>query len=248
MSGAYERLQIRATSTRALALLRVSLVDKFFAVLSRVLGRAMSLPPALDRRVTVGRGVQVPMDDGVALVADVYSPAGDGPHPTILVRSPYGRGGPLGLLLGRVFAERGYRVVMQSCRGTIGSGGCFEPNFHERADGLATIRWIEHQAWFDGRLAMNGPSYMGGVQWAVADSVGPSLKALCTHVTYSNLTRHWYRGGSFSLEDAIEWTTMVSEQERGRLRGIKAMLETRLRRIDRNVNELPIAELDERVI
>src|ERR1700730_11408706 len=114
----------------------------------------MSLPPALDRRVVVERDVRVPVDDGVELVADVYTPAGSESHPTILVRSPYGRRGPLGLMLGRVFAERGYRVVMQSCRGTFGSGGVFEPNFNERADGLATIRWIEHQAWFDGGLAI----------------------------------------------------------------------------------------------
>ena len=98
------------------------------------------------------------MDDGVALLGDHYSPRGDGPHPTVLVRTPYGRRGPLGLFLGRVFAERGYRVMMQSCRGTFGSGGVFDPNFNERADGLAAIRWIEQQPWFDGRLAMNGPS------------------------------------------------------------------------------------------
>jgi len=109
------------------------------------------------------------------------------------------------LLLGRVFAERGYRVVMQSCRGTFGSGGVFEPNFHERADGLATIRWVERQSWFDGRLAMNGPSYLGGVQWAVADAAGPALRALCAHVTYSNIASHWYRGESFALDRNPIW-------------------------------------------
>ena len=217
-------------------------------VISRLIERVMTLPAAIDRAVAVERGLRVPMDDGVALVADVYTPAGAGPHPTVLVRSPYGRGGPLGLLLGRVFAERGYRVVLQSCRGTFGSGGVFEPNFNERADGLATIRWIERQPWFDGRLAMNGASYMGGVQWAVADDAGPSLRALCTHVTYSNVTRHWYRGGSFSLEDAIEWTTLVSEQETGRFGLVKDLLGTRLRRIDRVMAGLPIAQLDERVL
>ncbi|MHB8463547.1 MAG: CocE/NonD family hydrolase [Acidimicrobiales bacterium] len=217
-------------------------------VISRLIERVVSLPAAADRSVTVERGVRFPVDDGVELMADVYTPAGAGPHPTILVRTPYGRGGPQGLLFGRVFAERGYRVVLQSCRGTFGSGGVFDPNFNERADGLATIRWIERQPWFDGRLAMNGPSYLGGVQWAVADDAGPSLRALCTHVTYSNITRHWYRGGSFSLEDAIEWTTLVSEQERGRLERIKGMFETRVRRIDRAINDLPIVQLDERVI
>jgi putative CocE/NonD family hydrolase len=215
---------------------------------SMVLQCLLALPAALDRRVAVERDVRVPMDDGVELAADVYTPAGPGPHATILVRSPYGRAGPFGLALGRVFAERGYRVVIQSCRGTFGSGGAFEPNFHERDDGLTTIRWIERQPWFDGRLAMNGPSYLGGVQWAVADAAGPALRALCTHVTYSNIASHWYRGGSFALADTIDWSTMVAEQEVVRFEWLKSMFEARLWRIDRVIDRLPVAELDERVI
>jgi predicted acyl esterase len=43
---------------------------------------------------------------------------------------------------------------------------------------------------------MNGFSYLGGVQWAVADTAGPCLRALCIHVTYSNPAEHWYRGAS----------------------------------------------------
>jgi uncharacterized protein len=217
------------------------------STVSRVAALAMSLPRPLDTAIKVERGLRVPMDDGVPLIADLYTPGGNGPHPTVLVRTPYGRGGPFGLFLGRIFAERGYQVMMESCRGTFGSGGEFDPNFNERADGLATIRWIEQQPWFDGRLAMNGPSYMGGVQWAVADDAGPALRAVCSHVAYSNISRHWFAGGSLSLEDAIEWTTMVSEQEK-RFAGIKALLETRLRRLDQVMNTLPIAELDERLV
>jgi uncharacterized protein len=217
------------------------------STVSRVAARAMSLPRPLDTAISVERGLRVPMDDGVALIADLYTPGGNGPHPTVLARSPYGRGGPLGLFLGRIFAERGYRVMMQSCRGTFGSGGEFDPNFNERADGLATIRWIEQQPWFDGRLATNGPSYMGGVQWAVADDAGTVLRAVCSHVAYSNVCRHWFAGGSLSLEDAIDWTTMVSEQEK-RFAGIRTLLETRLRRLDRVINTLPIADLDERIV
>ena len=131
---------------------------------SRFVGRALALPRPIGTDVSVERDARVPMDDGVTLLADIYTPAGAGPHPTVLVRSPYGRRGPLGLTLGRIFAERGYRVMMQSCRGTFGSGGAFNPNFNERADGLATVRWLESQPWFDGRLATNGPSYLGNVQ------------------------------------------------------------------------------------
>ena len=38
--------------------------------------------------------------------------------------------------LGRLYAERGYQMVIQSCRGTFGSEGELEPVRNERADGL----------------------------------------------------------------------------------------------------------------
>jgi uncharacterized protein len=138
-------------------------------------------------------------------------------------------------------------VMLQSCRGTFGSGGVFNPNFNERADGLATVRWLETQPWFDGRLATNGPSYLGNVQWAIADDAGPALRALCSHVTYSDITRHWFAGSSLSFEDAVEWTTMVNTQE-GRFAGLKTLLQLPLRRFDRIVNELPIVSADVRMV
>ncbi len=217
-------------------------------MLSRFVARAMSLPRVIDVHVAVERDVPVPMDDDVPLLADTYTPASAGPHPTILVRTPYGRRGPFGIVMGRIYAERGYRVVLQSCRGTYGSAGTFTPFFDDRVDGLATIRWIERQPWFDGRLAMNGPSYMGGVQWAIADSAGASLKALCTHVTYSDITKLWFPGGSFGLDEAIDWTTMVSEQETERLGFVKLMTGMRERQIDRASNHLPVADLDRLLI
>ena len=48
--------------------------------------------PAATNEVRVLRGVDVPMRDGTVLRADVYLPASAGPHPTVLLRSPYGRG------------------------------------------------------------------------------------------------------------------------------------------------------------
>src|SRR5919109_1768908 len=83
---------------------------------SRVAGAALGLPPA-DTPVKVERDLKVPMADGTILLADRYH-AGTGAQATILVRSPYGRRGFYGLLNGRLFAERGFQVVVQSCRGT----------------------------------------------------------------------------------------------------------------------------------
>jgi putative CocE/NonD family hydrolase len=194
--------------------------------------------------------VRVPAEDGVSLLTDIWWPANEARPPTLLLRSPYGRSGPFGDLLGSIFARRGIRVLVQSCRGTFGSGGVFNPQFHERADGLATLRWIEKQPWFDGRLAMSGPSYLGYVQWAIASDAGTSLRTICPHIAISNLAAHWYRGGSFALDDAIGWTALVSAQEHMRFPRLllEAVLHTTERKVRRHINHLPIAELDEKIV
>ncbi len=203
------------------------------------------LPPATHRLGRVERGLCVPMDDGAQLVADVYHPAGDETAPTVWMRSPYGRA--IGGLLGALFARRGFRLVIDSCRGTFGSGGTFQPQFAERADGHATLRWIGKQPWFDGRLAMTGPSYLGYVQWAIAADASPPLTALCPHITMSHLAAHWYAGGSFSLDDAIGWTALVAGQE-SRFAGLARLFRTTERRVARHVDELPLLTLDERIV
>jgi hypothetical protein len=66
------------------------------------------------------------MPDGAVLLADRYAPRGADRPPLLLVRSPYGRRRSWGLLFGRPFAERGFQAVIQSCRGTFGSGGTLD--------------------------------------------------------------------------------------------------------------------------
>src|SRR5215831_12081288 len=110
-------------------------------IASRFFERAMKLPPAPNRAVQVERDLRVPMPDGVQLLADRYVPGGAGRPPLVLVRSPYGRRGFWGLVFGRLLAERGFQVLIQSCRGTFGSGGTLDPfGPDEHDDGLATRR------------------------------------------------------------------------------------------------------------
>ena len=78
--------------------------------------------------------------------------------PTVLVRTPYGRGSPWSALYGMGFAEQGFHVLLQSARGTADSGGVFRPWRDDGPDGRATIAWLRRQAWFDGRLGVVGPS------------------------------------------------------------------------------------------
>src|SRR5947209_18148089 len=139
----------------------------------------MSLPRAQTRAVVCERDLRAEMDDGTVLLADrwVAKAARDRSQPTVLVRSCYGRRQLFGLLHGRLLAERGLQVVIQSVRGTFGSEGTFNP-FDERADGLATLRWIREQPWHSDRIGMIGPSYLGLVQWAAAAEAGDDVAAL----------------------------------------------------------------------
>ncbi len=164
---------------------------------SRFLARLLQLPPADTYDVTVERDLEIPMPDGMKLLADRYAPRQGGKLPTLLVRSPYGRRAFFGMQYGRLFAERGFQVLVQSVRGTFGLGGQFDPFRDERDDGLATVEWMKQQPRFSGEFAMHGPSYLGLVQWAVAREAGPGLKALVAHETASDLwpTAHRFLAG-----------------------------------------------------
>src|SRR5579862_7657067 len=70
--------------------------------------------PAPLHEVRVERGLQIPMPDGTRQLADRYSPVGAGPYPTLLVRTPYGRGFPYDYAYGALFAEQGFHVVIAS--------------------------------------------------------------------------------------------------------------------------------------
>jgi putative CocE/NonD family hydrolase len=184
------------------------------------------------------------MDDGAVLLADrwVARAGRDRAQPTVLVRSPYGRAQLVGLIFGRLLAERGLQVLVQSVRGTFGSEGSFSP-FDERADGLATLRWIGEQRWHAGRIGMIGPSYLGLVQWALAAEAGDELGALAIQVSASQFHGQTYAGGSLSLESAGSWLVLVAAQER---RLAPLAMARGLRRLPALFSEVPLEELDER--
>jgi putative CocE/NonD family hydrolase len=156
------------------------------------------------------------MGDGVGLRTLRFGPREPGPHPTILIRTPYGIGWvfpfPMARLAARLFAERGYQVVLQDTRGRYGSQGTFYPFVHEREDGAVAVDWIGKQPWFGGRLAMWGGSYFGYTQWAVAASAPPFLKAIVPIVTSTDFHGFFYPGGAFSLISALRWAAGNGER------------------------------------
>jgi hypothetical protein len=102
--------------------------------------RIFKMPPGR-HDYTLTQAVRVPMRDGVELLTDIYAPVGKSLG-TLLIRTPYGRTGLIALLTAGYYATHGYHVVNQSCRGTFGSGGDFEPFSHEVDDGADTLAWL----------------------------------------------------------------------------------------------------------
>ncbi len=209
------------------------------AALGKVATRAWSLPPQRNQ-VAVERDVQVPMSDGTVLLADHYLPVSVASAATVLVRCPYGRSGVFALQSAQIFAERGYHVLLQSIRGTFGSGGEFEPMRHEITDGQDTVGWLRQQSWFDGRLATYGPSYLGFVQWALAMDPPPELVAAIVHVGPHDFSRSAYRHGVFDLYNYVTWSDLVAHQESiGMLRAL-ARITTADWRLRPALNRLPV--------
>jgi putative CocE/NonD family hydrolase len=157
--------------------------------------------------------VAIPMRDGVELLADHYVPVGE-PVGTVLMRGPYGRGFPFSLMYGALYATRGYRVLMQSVRGTFGSGGVFTPMVHETADGADTVAWLRQQPWFTGRFGTTaGPHDLSASAWGT---------------------------GSFTVNDFLGWSNLLAHQEDpGRIRaGIRQLRAQKS--VIRAAGELPL--------
>ena len=181
------------------------------ATLGRLLRQA---PAANDYTVAT---VHARMRDGVVLLGDHFQPLTARPRGTVLIRTPYGRGFPSSALNGRMFAARGYHVVIQSVRGTFGSGGRFEPMAQEAADGHDTVIWLREQPWFDGRLATLGASYLGWAQWTLMQDPPPELRTAVVYVGPHDFREAVFGTGAFTVGDFLGWSDMIAHQEDGGL-------------------------------
>lgn len=108
--------------------------------------------------------VMVAMRDGTKLSTSVALPAGDGPWPTILIRTPYGKPGMARHADAAV--RNGYVSVVQDFRGRFDSEGDDYPIFvhdgwGENQDGYDTVEWVAAQKWSDGKVGAFGISGPG---------------------------------------------------------------------------------------
>lgn len=156
--------------------------------------------------VRIERHKAIPMRDGVVIYGDVYRPAAEGKYPTLIVRTPYGvqRDGVHETMT--KFAQRGYAVVMTDNRGRYESGGDWDPFRFEAKDGYDEIEWAAKQDFSNGKIGLQGGSYLGHVQWAAASQAPPSLVAIFPSLASTNIYANWItHGGAFRLSFNYGW-------------------------------------------
>jgi predicted acyl esterase len=163
--------------------------------------------------------VEIAMDDGLVLRADVFRPLADGKYPVLLTYGPYAKGlafqdGYPSAWQAMIAAHpdvaygssnkyqnwevvdpekwvpHGYVCVRVDSRGTGRSPG-YVDHFspRETQDFYHCIEWAGVQPWSNGKVGLNGISYYGINQWHVASLQPPHLAALCIWEGAAD----WYR-------------------------------------------------------
>lgn len=180
----------------------------------------------------------VPMRDGVRLATwHVWPIDIDRTPGTIVIRTPYGVGGPRSLigLTSRLLAESGHHVIVQDVRGRYASEGRFVPFLSEQRDGGDTLRWVADQPWSNGPVGLFGASYLAYTAWCALAEAPEHVGALVSVIGSADLYGVFHGGGALALQNTLEWGAGVGEQESVPARRID---------IDRGLSHRPVREAD----
>ena len=179
--------------------------------------RTPTFPPAPPPRndITIENRVPIPMRDGAILYADIYRPRGDEAHPVLVSRTPYSvERAPAAYAAAVFFARRGYAYVFQDVRGRHESDGVWDPARYEFKDGYDTVEWAGTQSWSNGKVGMQGGSYLGSDQWQAAKLQPPHLTSIFPDVPATSWYHHAFTlNGAFRLSLAFGWGPVRQESQ-----------------------------------
>jgi putative CocE/NonD family hydrolase len=199
--------------------------------------------------IPVEHDVPVPMRDGVLLRADVYQPAGPGPHPVLVHRTPYDKRVAQQVVYQHPswYARRGYLVVAQDTRGRYASDGVFDPYRHEAHDTADTIAWAARLPTASGKVGSYGFSYAGAVQLLGAAQQPTGLACAAPAFTSSDFYDDWtYVGGALNHAFVVSWVLQMLALpdlvKAGDLDGARRLLAAQSE-IPRLLRERPLADL-----
>lgn len=162
------------------------------------------------------RNVAIPVDDGVNMRADIFTPIGFGPWPVIVSAYPYQKDS-----LGAVFSleayyllKAGYAIVLADLPGTGASDGVSRDAFDCLRPGYlrSFVEWSAGQKWCNGKVGIAGMSYGGIAALRTAAENPPSLKAVYASMApisfYDDVA---YPGGSLSMLSVLgAWLNLMN--------------------------------------
>lgn len=116
------------------------------------------------------------------------------------------------------WAARGYAVVNADLRGFFRSEGVGDLiSDQEAEDYRDLIEWAATQPWSNGKVGLNGVSYLALSQWKVAALRPPHLAAICPWEGFTDLYRDFARpGGILEAGFSILWSAGVRRGGRTR--------------------------------
>ncbi|MGW8332936.1 CocE/NonD family hydrolase [Streptomyces sp. NPDC055897] len=139
-------------------------------------------------------GVKVPVGEGVELDGALWLHNGEGPHPLIVMPSPWAKQGwTLYAVQALRFARRGYHVLAYTARGFGESGGEVEvAGEADIRDGIKALDYlIEQTDGAIGRVGFLGDSYGSGISQLVA-AEDPRVRAVVALSTWGDLGEAFY--------------------------------------------------------
>jgi uncharacterized protein len=167
------------------------------------------------------KDVGIPMRDGIRLMGNIYLPDNPGKHPVIIAMTPYGKDQQperfdifkiFGVNVGDIktsdytvfegpdpafWVNKGYSVIHANARGMWNSEG--KAYVFDKQNGLDfydLIEWAAEQPWSNGKIGLNGVSYLAWVQWMAASLQPPHLSAICPWEGFTDMYRDVvYHGG-----------------------------------------------------
>jgi predicted acyl esterase len=147
------------------------------------------------------------MRDGVKLAGNLYLPAGQGPFPCIVMRTPYGKDAMFANPAGaKRYTDAGYAYFVQDVRGKGRSDGFYQAFVNDGFDGYDTIEWMAKQPWCNGKIGITGGSAMGIAANLAAINNPPHLVAAFVTVAPSSRLTGSYIGGAFKQKDSGDWS------------------------------------------
>ncbi len=147
--------------------------------------------------------------DGTEMAMDVLLPEGSGPFPTIVMRTPYGRGRYA--TRSTYYVQRGYGVALVDVRGRGDSDGTWRPLVKDVDDAYDVIEWIAAQPWCTGKIGMMGGSYDGLTQWWTAAGRPPHLTCIVPQaVGCVRESETPFSGSGIPSQYLLWWMTLVT--------------------------------------